>query len=335
MRFAERLGMRSTVAVFRRPLEQPGYQTAILLSNRRAGMSASRLRALDNWLQSGGHAIVEPEPAANPDILLDRYGIKREQPKHTARTPTEEVQLPGTSAPITISRAVAPILSFSRQAPDIVASEKHGPAIASVPIGAGRLTIVGGMRARFHNRTIGQHDNAEVLRQILGFAPSDRELIVLHAPQALPLWAWLWDHAVPTLAASSVLILLGLARGLPRFGPMQPEPTLARRQLREHILAAGRFRWTHGGREGLLGSAREVAAKQIAVTHPRLAQLPPPTRWRELAACTDLDEGAIMNAFTTQARGTRDFVHIVGTLASIHASIGPPADLRASKARRT
>lgn len=322
MRFAGKLGMKTTLVIANRNLAEISPQGALMLPNRRTGLTPDRLRVLDHWIQNGGHAIVEPEPVREIDALLDRYGIKRMEPAATTRELKQTLELPGSSGPLVVSRSVAPRLQFGKQSPDIVAEDDTGTNLASVPIGAGRLTIVAGMPQRFHNRTIGQNDNAELLRRILGYTPAAREFVVLRIPQVLPLWGWLGEHALPTLGAASALLLLGVLRALPRFGPMQPEPTVARRQLREHILAAGRFRWTHGGREGLLSAARDVATREIALMHPRIAQLPAPARWQELATRTGLNAQAIAGAFDAEARTARDFVQIVDTLASIHASLG-------------
>lgn len=267
MRFTEKLGMRSTLVTANRNLAELSPRGALMLPNRRTGLTPDRLRTLERWIHNGGHAIVEPEQVRELDPLLERFGIKREEPASATRELKQTIELPGASDPLVVSRSVAPRLRFGKQSPDIVAEDDTGTSLASLAIGAGRLTIVTGMPQRFHNRTIGQNDNAELLRQILGYTPTAREFIVLRIPQALPLWGWLAEHALPTLAAVGVLLLLGLLRALPRFGPIQPEPAVPRRQLREHILAAGRFRWTHGGREGLLSAARDIATREIALMH--------------------------------------------------------------------
>jgi hypothetical protein len=328
MRFAERLSIETRFVTGNRSLGELNPQGAVLLPNQRTGLTPETLRALERWIHKGGHAIVEPEPEREIDTVLDRYGITRTVPKTAPKEPTQDLVLTGWSDPIVVSRAVGPDLKFDKHTPDIVASDDAGPSVASIPIGAGRLTVVTGMPRRFHNRSIGQHDNAELLRRILGFTPVVRELAVLRVPQALPLWGWLGEHALPTLGAAAVLLLLGLARALPRFGPIMPQAQVARRQLREHILAAGRFRWTHGGRDGLLSAAREIASRQIALMHPRIAQMPVPGRWHELAKRTGLDAASIAGAFDTDVRSAREFVQAIDTLASIHASIGARTESR-------
>lgn len=333
MRFAERLGMKATLVTGNRNFGEMNPGGALMLPNRRAGLTPERLRALDRWLRNGGHAIVEPEPAGEIDMLLDHYGIKREAIKTRSKEPKQALRLTGSSEPIVVSRTGGPNLQFGKHAPDILGEDDAVVSLASIPIGAGRLTLVAGMPNRFHNRTIGQNDNAELFRTILAFAPGGRELMVVRIPQALPLWGWLAEHAVPTLAATAVLLLLGLMRALSRFGPLRPQAQGDRRQLREHILAAGRFRWTHGGRDGLLAAAREIASRQIAIMHPRIAQMPTPTRWIELATRTGLNAEAIARAFEGDARGARDFVQTIDTLASIHASIGSRTESHSSAFR--
>jgi len=325
MRFAERLGFRTSLAYGAGRLDAPPPGAALLLPAGRGGLSPLRARALDRWLQSGGHAIVEPEPAGEIDAVLDQYGIKRTPSARPAAGAKTEVELPGADAPIVVARRYAPILGFERNAPDISSTDEAGPWLASLPVGAGRLTVVSGLN-RFDNRSIGSHDHAQLLRRVLAFQPTARELVVVRVPSELPLWGWLRDHALPTLTAAAVLTLLWLARILRRFGPIRPEAAQQRRQLREHLLATGRFRWTHDGRTGLLNAAREVCQRHVATRHPRLARMSAERRWPELAARTGLDATAIAAAFGGEARGARDFVHIVGTLASIHASIGRPLE---------
>lgn len=328
MRFAERLGFKTSLAFGAGRLESPPPGAALLLPAGRGGLSPPRARALDRWLRNGGHAIVEPEAAGEIDTVLDQYGIKRTpstRPVAGTKAETARIELPGADAPIVVARRYGPILGFERNHPDISSPDEAGVWLASLRVGAGRLTVVSGLD-RFDNRGIGSHDHAQLLRRVLALQPSARELVIVRLPNELPLWGWLHDHALPTLTAAAVLMLLWLARILRRFGPIRPEAASQRRQLREHLLATGRFRWSHGGRAGLLDAARDICQRHVAARHPRLARAAPERRWPELAARTGLDATAVATAFGGEARGARDFVHIVGTLASIHASIGRPLE---------
>jgi hypothetical protein len=325
MRFLERVGVGSSLAVNADELGKLPPGSALLLPARRGGISPPHARALRQWIENGGHAIVEPEPGSEVDPVLDQFGIRRSGPERPPAAPTVAAQLPGMAAPLTVSNMPAPALRFEGITPEVTLAGKDGAWFASMAIGAGRLTVMGGMR-RFHNRAIGAHDNAELLSRVVALPPAAAHLVILRMPSELPLWSWLRERALPAVAAAAVLLLLWLARTLPRLGPVQPEATAQRRQLREHILAAGRYRWTHGGRAGLLAAARELCHRHLAQRFPRIAQLPLPQRCEALSARTGIDAAALAAAFAGEARTTREFVHIVGTLASIHSKTSRHAD---------
>lgn len=329
MRFVERLGMKATVARGPARLDTLDPRATILLPARRSGLSPVQAQALARWMERGGHAIVEPEPTREIDVVLDRFGIARADPGGRGGE-TMRSEWPGRDDALTVSWRASPVLRFERAAPDLAVASEGGIWLASLPVGAGRLTVMSGMD-RLTNRNIGTHDHAEVLRRTVALSPAAHGFVVVRLPSGLPLWDWMREHALPTLAAAGVLMLLWLARTLPRFGPIQPEPPVQRRQLLEHLLAAGRFRWLHGGRDGLLGAAREVCHRHAVALQPRLAHLAPERRWQEIADKCGLEAAAVAAAFSAEARTAREFVHIVGTLASIHARLGRPADPNASR----
>ncbi len=320
-RFLERVGIESSLATGIEALGELPPGAALWLPAGRAGFSPSQLGELQVWINNGGHAIVEPEPARSQDLLLDKYGIARVEAQHSPAARTVPVDLPGAAAPIVVSRVAGPVLAPKRLQPDALASDPDAPWLASFAVGAGRLTAISGMQ-RFHNRSIGLHDNAELLRQVVTLSPASGRLLIVRPPDHLPLWDWLRQHALPSLVAAAVLLLLGLARAAPRFGPLQTADTPQRRQLLEHIHAVGRFRWARGGRLGLLEAARAVCQRQITAMLPRLAQLPDEQRHLELARQIGIDESSIAAAFHGHPHTTRDFVHMVATLASIHARTG-------------
>jgi hypothetical protein len=123
------------------------------------------------------------------------------------------------------------------------------------------------------------------------------------------------------MIAAAILLALALWRILPRFGPILPRPEPARRQLLEHLRAAGRFRWSRGAREQLLTAAREQLERHIAIAAPRLAHLPPSRRYSELSAQLGTDPETVAGAFQSVPRNVRELVHITATLASIHAGL--------------
>jgi len=321
MRFLERFDIKPRFVTSLETLSDLPPGTALWLPAGRTSLSPHQMGELQTWIQNGGHAVAEPEPTHDQDLLLDKYGIVRTDPPRSPTEPTVQVDLPGAAAPIVVSRVAGPVLASRRLQPDAFASASEAPWLVSFTIGAGRLTAISGMQ-RFHNRSIGSHDNAELMRQVVTLSPAAEHLLIVRLPGNLPLWDWLREHALPSLGAATALLLLWLARVTPRFGPLQAADTPQRRQLLEHIHAVGRFRWTRGGRLALLDAARAVCQRQIATLLPRLAQLPDAQRHHELATQVGIDASSIATAFLGHPRTTRDFVHMVATLASIHARTG-------------
>ena len=71
------------------------------------------------------------------------------------------------------------------------------------------------------------------------------------------LWEWLMENAWPVLIAAAVLLLIWLARIVPRFGPLEPDAPPVRRSLLEHLRAAGRFIWSRGEATHLIDAVRD------------------------------------------------------------------------------
>jgi hypothetical protein len=211
-------------------------------------------------------------------------------------------------------------LTLGQRQAEWTVADAGGMRLASLRHGSGRISIVTGFQ-RFGNRAIGSHDNAELLWQILRFMPDQKAVLLLRPSQSTPVFTWLYEHALAIVLCAIVLAALWLWRVMPRFGPIQPGAERERRQLIEHIRACGRFRWAHGARESLLAAAREICQGRIARLRPRLAFLPLEDRCRELA--TELSRGPdeIAYAFQGVPRAAREFVHMVATLASIHAHL--------------
>ena len=318
MRFAQRLGFQARLEEEPARLQAAPSGRTIVLPARRAWLGEARAQAWLRAIESGGHLIVEAEPARSRDPLLDRLGIAR---RDTEPAPASrfEAEWPGSQAPLRIATAGNQVLELGRAPADIVVADARGVRLASMRHGAGRVTAMTGLQ-RFDNRHIGADDHAELLRRLLALGPAG-EVLVVRVAEAPPLWDWLLAHALPLLIAGTLMIALGLWRTLPRFGPVMAAPEPARRELLEHLRAAGRFAWKHAGRASLLAAAREQVERHIAQAAPRLAHLPAQRRYAELAAQLGSDAGTLAHAFQATARNAREMVQITATLASIHAGL--------------
>jgi hypothetical protein len=316
MRFAERLGWQASLEEQPARMRQTPGRTSVLLPAGRAWLTPARAQELLQAAERGAHMIVEPESERQRDPLLAALEIGR----HSAK-PTRgyfDAEFPGADARLRLDTLDNQVIDPGRAAVDIAIADAQGPRIVSLRRGSGRVTVMTGMR-RFDNRHIGNHDHAELLRRVLGLTAVDRLLVVRAGGP--PLWPWLVEHAAHAMIAAAMLLALALWRIAPRFGPIVPAPERARRQLLEHLRAAGRFRWSRGARQELLSAAREQLQRHIASAAPRLAHLPPPQRYLELSAQLGTNAETVARAFQAAPRNARDLVQITTTLASIHAGL--------------
>ena len=266
MRFAERLGWQASLEEQPARMRQTPGRTSILLPAGRAWLTPARAQELLQGAERGAHLIVEPERVRQRDPLLDALQIGRRTAKPTRGY--FDAEFPGADAPLRLGALDNQLIDPGRTAVDVSIADAQGSRIVSLRRGSGRVTLVTGMR-RFDNRHIGDHDHAELLRRVLGLTPVERLLVVRAGGP--PLWSWLVEHASHVMIAAAMLLALGLWRIAPRFGPIAPSPERARRQLLEHLRAAGRFRWSRGARPQLLSAAREQLERHIALAAPRLA----------------------------------------------------------------
>ena len=316
MRFAERLGWKASLEQQPARTRQAPERTSILLPAGRAWLTPARAQELLRDAERGAHLIVEPEPERQRDPLLESLGVGRRTIKPTGGH--FDAEFPGAEAPLRLGARGNQIIDPGRNPVDITIADAQGPRLVSMRRGSGRITVMASLR-RFDNWHIGSDDHAELLRRVLALEPADR-LLVVRAGET-PLWGWLIEHALEVMIAAAILLALALWRILPRFGPILPSPEPARRQLLEHLRAAGRFRWSRGAREELLTAAREQLERHIAFAAPRLAHLPPSRRYSELSAQLGTDPERVAGAFQAVPRNVRELVHITATLASIHAGL--------------
>jgi hypothetical protein len=113
----------------------------------------------------------------------------------------------------------------------------------------------------------------------------------------------LLQHAPGALLAFAALLGFSLWRAGTHFGPKQPSPSLERRQILEHIAAAGSL----AGRLGLaplVGAARRELRQQLAKRIPHGAGLTGEAYVSAVSAATDLPAREVQRALLDEPNGT-------------------------------
>ncbi|HSD52521.1 MAG TPA: DUF4350 domain-containing protein [Burkholderiales bacterium] len=288
---------------------------ALILPDRREALTPDARERLLEWVEGGGHLIVEDENHRVPDPLLDAFGVQRRPVKAPPKLPPVEAKLPHAPAPMKVDMHSIQTIEVPTAAVRVVG--KHATHLLHFERGRGQVTVLNDLEF-MRNRSIGRHDHAEFLWQIVRFQPDTPALFVFDNPQKLSLLAWLRDNAWAVLAAAVLLLVIWVWRVASRFGPVAPDPEPARRRLLDHLRASGRFQWSRGGGGTLVEAAREAALRRVARANPDFAGL---TRAEREARLVELfgirAEDAHLVLAPAHPRTPTEFMHAVGVYQRI------------------
>lgn len=269
-RLLERMGVPARHVKTIPELKALPVNGALVLPDRREALTPDARERLLNWVDAGGHLIVEDEHHTLPDPVLDALGVQRKPAKPPAKQPLVEATLPHAPAPMKVE--MHSVQTIDAPQAKVRVDGKTATHLAHFERGRGRVTVLNDLQF-MRNRSIGHNDHAEFLWQIVRFQPDAPAVFVFDNPQKLSLLAWLADNAWPVLAAGGLALAAWLWRVASRFGPVAPDPEPARRRLLDHLRASGRFQWARGGAAALVEAAREAALRRVARAYPDFAGL--------------------------------------------------------------
>jgi len=286
----------------------------LLLPNRRQALPPAKPRELLQWVERGGHLIVEAEFLGVPAPLLDQLEVKRGE--GTASVKPLSVELPGSDRALSVLMPGAlkletPARSFRLRVADRLVSFERGRGMVTV---ASNLSFV-------RNPAIGHNDHAELLWRLLALTPS-HALVVYWAPSRLSLWGFLTEHAAAALAASGLLLALWLWSIAPRFGPLAPDAPPGRRRLLDHLRASGRYYWVKGLRARLVIAARDAALRRLARAQPDFASASATERAARVSSLTGIskEEAARFIGAAGAMRGA-DFIKLAQNAQRVHSAL--------------
>lgn len=262
-------------------LSAPHPGSVLILGAQREALGERHRTRIIEWVESGGTVIVGAESLAREDPLFDGLGIDRDASDETPdksqskKGQPTEVRLPGSmpaARPLNVLFDKRISLSLDDEKPEL--EFKSGETIAGLALrrGGGRVIAFNDFHF-FENDSIGRHDHAEFLWQLVRWSGEPKEVLFFHHPERLSLWKWLVDHALAALISCAAFLMLWLWRIAIRFGPIAPDPLPVERRLADHLVASGRFEWANGGGVSLLAAARALTARTLAHTHPEAREL--------------------------------------------------------------
>jgi hypothetical protein len=144
--------------------------------------------------------------------------------------------------------------------------------------------------------TIAELDHAELLYRVTRLGGHRGPVWIVYGDEFPSPLGLVIRHGWMVVAAALVWLGLWLWSASRRFGPIAPDPTPARRELMEHVRAAGRLQWRRGGAGALLDATREALFARARARYPAFESLTPAQQAAHLATRSGVEPGRIAQA---------------------------------------
>ena len=305
----------------------PPSTVTLLIPSARYEMGRGEAQRLRHWVESGGHLVVVPSAAFDEeyrrtDFLLDPLGIQVSPVEDPQSGGLVDVDWPGSGDFITIKIDAYVRLRPTQHTPKRLLELRDGDGayLMRLALGRGVLTVVSD--AKFlNNWNLNKNDHAAYLWRVAQ-AGDQRPVWLVFSDGMPPLHRWLLQHAWAALISAGTLLLLWLWAASRRFGPLYPIVPLARRRLRDHIEASGRFLWRAGQGEALLKGVRQALYRALELRHPAWAGLASNALYQRLSERSGASHEAVQGALLYTHHGSEhEFTLAIQTLERIRKSL--------------
>ncbi|MFT4550034.1 MAG: hypothetical protein ACI8XO_004764 [Verrucomicrobiales bacterium] len=152
--------------------------------------------------------------------------------------------------------------------PDVVLGTADKAQLLSMPVGAGRLSIMTSAYP-IRNRYIGERDHATLFFELIQ-THGTYQVNFLYGG-GTTFFAMLLEHGWMPLLGLVILCVFWIWKNLPRFGPAIPQVDVGERQFTDHIEMTGRFLWNHKASSALLTPVVSHIRRGLQQRHPQLA----------------------------------------------------------------
>ncbi|MEO0365822.1 MAG: hypothetical protein AAF265_10050 [Pseudomonadota bacterium] len=324
---------------------QIGPNDAVLIPLNSQFVPESRRRDVMEWVNNGGHLILELQ---NPDYMQYLWDLMGNQSLPAlaewvasfgfeVESRYEEAQeLDEAHANDDSTELYLDHLSYSRlvQFDDTVNARIREDALgvyaAQVPSGEGHVSLIIGASISNYAWYFGANGDMDaildhdfvpvatlVADMVAGDVPSDAIWLVYSAEFA-SLWELLKRNAPQVVTASAILLLLWLWSSASRFGPIANATPTPRRSIMEHIEATGRFAWRLQGLSSLTDEAIRATQRAAERRDPGLSQRPAQQQAERIARLTGEPLHEIAAAMNPGEHDKpSEFVEAISTLQKI------------------
>jgi hypothetical protein len=348
---AEALGARTEWRQTLRTL--PNTKAVLVLSNWHWDLIETRRRRLEQWVEAGGHVVIDRSLIGDENDFARWSGIRREYPddeeddsEHTGEEAVEEeadnieeevgaprtrdgvcglihaVDSSGSTGTNGESLSLCTLDGYSFLSTD--AEIEWGYAddeLQAVRVRVGRGSVTAVNATPFGNRDLAEEDHGKLFVGATQLHRGDL-IIFLSEHEHTSLLGLMWLHGAPVVVLALIVLAALLWRGSVRFGPLAAATDAARRSLAEQIRGTGQFTVRLGGGKALHAAAvralHEAARRRI----PRYESMAHVERVAAMAQRAGIESEALAAAINhTGARRPSDLAHTVALLETARRKI--------------
>jgi hypothetical protein len=199
--------------------------------------------------------------------------------------------------------------------PSALIRDRTGGRMAEFPMGRGRVTAISNFDFMAW-KALSRADHAELIWHLVssGGEQAKPTVAMLTRPISTGFSNWLATNAWMVLVSLAALIAFWIWHVLPRFGPLMPATTTARRSLGEHIRAAGGWLARRGEWSALVEPVRARFWSRLMLRHPGAASMAMAERLQLAASLTGLSLADTNRLLTADISSRRDCLAAIRTL---------------------
>lgn len=297
--------------------------TALPLAATNRGPTASPLTtpapAAASTPQAAASPLAAASPASAPTAAATNDEADDSEDSH--RPITLSARIPGSAHGLAIRMQYQGLTPGNIKPAWKVPLDRHSDWLVDYRYGLGNVTLIANLDHILSNNAIGDFDHAEFFWKLLQhFQPKGPVTLMTHLP--IPdLFDWLVSSAWAASISGLVLLALWLWSVAPRFGGTVPDVPPARRELREHLNAIGRFVWRKEGLGRWLETARTAFRERLLIRQPAIAAMTPEHQADALARMTELPRQTILTALTGTPRHASEFTAMLRTLKHLRQNL--------------
>lgn len=333
-RFLQRLGKQVESLSGRGHLKAPPERAGVMLvKDLGPSLPLAQEELLLEWVARGNHLIASlsylPDEDEAQNHLLQRLEVRLvaqelgEQPNEPVPL---EFQVPGDAEVMQVDFADTRALLTDREDMLLGITANQGFHLLTLAWGQGRITLLSD-NGFLHNTEIERNDHALFLAALMDGYERGWLLYSSQMPSLLTL-AW---RFAPHLFVSSLLLLGMLIWWLTlRSGPILLQANPLRRNLLEHLQAAGEFNWRRDRAAGLLERCRKQLESRWLLKHPLLNGMNRQQRCRWLAERTGLAITAIEAALYAEQPHTGGLIKTSVIQQRLLAALHPDSRMEKS-----